>query len=64
MKLRSQSLSQLNQYNTYNDVQRILIKYPNANAWVPLKANAIDMVVLINKDTAEIIKIVDLRPWH
>src|SRR5690606_10584515 len=48
IKLRSQSLSQLNQYNTYNDVQRILIKYPNANAWLPLKANAIDMVVLIN----------------
>ena len=64
IKLRSQSLSQLNQYNTYNDVQRILIKYPNANAWLPLKANAMDMVVLINKEKAEVIKIVDLRPWN
>lgn len=63
MKSRSQSLSQLNKYNTSSDVHKILLKYPNANAWLPLKANAIDMVVLINKDTAEIIKIVDLRPW-
>lgn len=64
MKLRSQSLSQLNQYNTSNDLEEILTKYPNANAWLPLKANAVDMVVLINKEKAEVIKIVDLRPWN
>lgn len=64
MKLRSQSLSELNQYNSSNDLEKILAKYPNANSWLPLKANAIDMVVLINKDTAEIIKIIDLRPWN
>ena len=64
IKLRSQSLSRLNQYNTSNDLERILTKYPNANAWLPLKANAVDMVVLINKEEAEIIKIVDLRPWN
>lgn len=64
MKLSSQSLSQLNQYNTSNDLEEILTKYPNANAWLPLKANAVDMVVLINKEKAEVIKIVDLRPWN
>ena len=37
--------------------------YPKADAWLPLKANAIDMVVLVNKESASIIKIVDLRPW-
>lgn len=63
MKLRSQTLSQLNQFNTSDNVQKILLKYPKANAWLPLKANAVDMVVLINKEEAEIIKVVDLRPW-
>ena len=63
IKSRSQSLSQLNQYNTSNDVQKILIKYPKANAWLPLKANAVDMVALLDKERAEVIKIVDLRPW-
>lgn len=60
---RALSLKELEQYNSKTEVEKTLAKYPNADAWLPLKANAIDMVVLINKDTAEIIKIVDLRPW-
>jgi hypothetical protein len=45
-------------------VDKVLTKYPDANAWLPLKANAKDMVVLINKEKAKIVKIVDLRPRH
>ena len=37
---------------------------PKADAWLPLKAAAVDMVVLVNKESASIIKIVDLRPWQ
>ena len=61
---RVQDLKQLIQFNESSQVESILKKYPRANAWVPLKANAIDMVVLIHKESAEVIKIVDLRPWH
>lgn len=53
----------LDNYNNSENVAKILSKYPNADAWLPLKANAVDMVVLVNKETANIIKIVDLRPW-
>ncbi|MCJ0926557.1 type IV pilin accessory protein [Acinetobacter lwoffii] len=60
---RAVPVEELEQYNSKTEVKKTLAKYPNADAWLPLKANAIDMVVLINKDTAEIIKIVDLRPW-
>lgn len=60
---RAQSLELLQQYNNKNLVKKILIKYPQANAFVPLKANAVDMAVLINKEKGEVIKIVDLRPW-
>ena len=28
-----------------------------------LKANVVDMTVLINKEKGEVVKIVDLRPW-
>lgn len=42
----------------------VLEKYPNTEAWLPLKASAVDIVVLVNKEKAEVIKIVDLRPWH
>ncbi|WP_411688609.1 TfpX/TfpZ family type IV pilin accessory protein [Acinetobacter indicus] len=61
---RSLPLKELEQYNSKTEVEKILAKYPNADAWLPLKATAVDMVVLLNKEKAEVIKIVDLRPWH
>ncbi len=61
---RAQELNELNKFNTADKVKKVLDKYPQANAWVPLKANAIDMVVLMNKDKGEVVKIVDLRPWN
>lgn len=60
---RALPLKELEQYNPKTEVKKTLAKYPKANAWLPLKANAIDMVVLVNKESASIIKIVDLRPW-
>ncbi|WP_433847573.1 TfpX/TfpZ family type IV pilin accessory protein [Acinetobacter proteolyticus] len=60
---KSKNLSLLHLYNDSNLVQRILKKYPQATAFVPLKANAVDMTVLINKEKGEVVKIVDLRPW-
>lgn len=60
---RAKNLAELKQYNDAQRVVNVLKKYPKANAFVPLKTNAVDMTVLVNKDTAEIIKIVDLRPW-
>lgn len=63
MQQRAQSLNMLEQFNDKADIKKVLSKYPQADTWVPLKANALDMVVLLKKDTAEVIKIVDLRPW-
>ncbi|RZG88400.1 type IV pilin accessory protein [Acinetobacter sp. WCHAc060033] len=63
MSDRAQNLSGLNLFNSKQDVDNIIKKYSQANAWLPLKANAEDMVVLINKEKGQVIKIVDLRPW-
>ncbi|WP_445404251.1 TfpX/TfpZ family type IV pilin accessory protein [Acinetobacter vivianii] len=60
---RAQNLDVLNQFNEKAVVQKTLAKYPQATAFVPLKANAVDMTVLINKEKGEVVKIVDLRPW-
>ncbi|MDD0803743.1 MULTISPECIES: TfpX/TfpZ family type IV pilin accessory protein [Acinetobacter] len=60
---QAQSVMLLQQYNDVQQVDRILSKYPQATSFVPLKANAVDMTVLINKDKGEVVKIVDLRPW-
>ncbi|MGO1061984.1 TfpX/TfpZ family type IV pilin accessory protein [Acinetobacter lwoffii] len=61
---RALPLKELEQYNPKTEVEKTLAKYPKADAWLPLKANAVDMAVLVNKESASIIKIVDLRPWQ
>ncbi|ENV07408.1 hypothetical protein F967_00204 [Acinetobacter sp. CIP 102637] len=59
----AQNLDALYQFNDKASVEKTLSKYPQATAFVPLKANAVDMTVLINKEKGEVVKIVDLRPW-
>lgn len=60
----AQSLAKLVKFNDPKQVQQILAQYPEANAWLPLNASDIDMVVLVHKETAKVVKIVDLRPWQ
>lgn len=59
---RAQKLELLQQYNNKNEVNNTLAQYPQATAFLPMKASALDMTVLINQQ-GEVIKIVDLRPW-
>ncbi|MEG1485591.1 MAG: TfpX/TfpZ family type IV pilin accessory protein [Bacteroidales bacterium] len=63
MQQREQKLELLQQYNNKTDVEKVLAKYPQATAFLPMKASAVDMTVLIDQK-ANVIKIVDLRPWH
>lgn len=63
LKKKTIPLDQLYSYNNHNSVDIILKKYPQATGYLPLKANAVDMTVLINKEKGEVIKTVDLRPW-
>lgn len=60
---KSKNVDELEEFNNKKIVHKILNTYPQANAWLPLKSNNIDMVVLINKQKGEVVKIVDLRPW-
>lgn len=56
-------LKQLEQFNKTVDVQEIISKYPQAKAYLPLKASMIDMTVLVNSE-GDVVKIVNLRPWN
>ena len=60
---RAQKLELLLQYNNKTDVDKVLSKYPQATAFLPMKANAVDMTVLIDVK-GQVVKIVDLRPWQ
>lgn len=59
---RAKPLAELDNHNDGQNVKKILAKYPNATAFLPLKASSIDMTVLVDKD-GNVVKIVDLRPW-
>ncbi|OTG99816.1 TfpX/TfpZ family type IV pilin accessory protein [Acinetobacter sp. ANC 4973] len=63
MQQREQKLELLQQYNNKTDVEKVLAKYPQATAFLPMKASVVDMTVLIDQK-ANVVKIVDLRPWH
>lgn len=60
---RGISLKELNQVNNKEEVANVLAKYPEANAYLPLKASIVDMTVLVDAK-GQVVKIVDLRPWH
>ena len=64
IRAHAQPLSILKEFNNPHQINSVLSQYPQATAWLPLKANAVDMVVLINQKRDEVIKIVDLRPWN
>lgn len=59
---KSINLKELNQYNNKDKVKKLLAQYPQASGYLPLKANYLDMVILINKE-GKIINIINLRPW-
>lgn len=61
---KTQPLSSLIAFNAAEQIKQLTDRYPTANGWLPLKANAKDMTVLLNADTGAVIAIVDLRPWH
>lgn len=59
---RAKKIEELKQYNNMKEVDHILEKYPQATAFLPMKASAVDMTVLVDQ-SGKVVKIVDLRPW-
>lgn len=57
-------ITDLKKFNTEQQLKKVLTQYPTADAWLGLSGLQQDMVVLLNKEKAEAIKIVDLRPWN
>lgn len=57
-------LATLSASNSQEHISAVLAQHPSANAWLPLRAKHQDMVVLMHKETAAVVAIVDLRPWQ
>lgn len=61
---KTHNLSELDKWNSHKGVQNTLKLYPEATAWLALETYGVPMVVLVNKEKGEVVKIVDLRPWN
>lgn len=57
------NLDELTQYNAADVVKNELSKWPQANAFLPLKAKQQSMVVLLKRETGEVVAIMPLNPW-
>jgi hypothetical protein len=62
IRQRSRPFSVLQEFNPVEDVQAVALKWPVAGSWLPLMAG-VPMVVLLHKDSYEVVAVVDLRPW-
>lgn len=60
---RAQPLERLKEFNSESQVVEVLKQWPEADAWLPLMATVKPMVVLVKKQSLEVVAIVDLSPW-
>lgn len=63
IKTKALPLERLSSFNEADLVRAELERWPEADVWLPLMAGASPMVVLMRKETAEVVSVVDLRPW-
>ena len=57
------SLEELNKYNEASKIDKALVSYHDAHGFLPLRAQQVDMVVLLDNSGTPL-QIVDLRPWE
>lgn len=60
IKRNVRAISDLYKSNEKEKVDNLLLKYPNAQGWLPLRATTKNMVVLLNIDDLDILAIVSL----
>ncbi|SEO76325.1 TfpX/TfpZ family type IV pilin accessory protein [Acinetobacter sp. yr461] len=61
IKKNIHNINELYKKNQKKKIDDLLLKYPNAQGWLPLRATTQNMVVLMNIDKAQIMAIVDLK---
>lgn len=64
VQARLKPLTELESFNSSDAVEKAKREWPEADTWLPLKASVQSMVVLMRSDTAEVVSVVDLRPWN
>lgn len=64
IRQRARSLNELAQFNEKARVNQELKAWPEADAFLPMMARTKPMTVLVNREAAKVIAVVDLNPWQ
>lgn len=59
----AQDLKNLYAFNQADVIATELKKFPQANAWMPLRTTGLGLVVLLDRSNAKVVGIANLRPW-
>lgn len=63
LQARAKPLDDLQAFNAKSELERVLARWPQADAWLPLMSNELPMVVLLQRSSGQVETIADLRPW-
>lgn len=64
IRQHAQPLSALEKFNPTAEVAKVLARWPEADAFLPMMAKVHPVTVLIHKESARVVAIVDLNPWE
>jgi type IV pilin accessory protein len=64
IRQRALPLDELNKFNDAQEIEKILKRWPEADAFLPMMARVRPMTVLLKKNQAKVIAVVDIRPWE
>lgn len=64
IRQHAKPLTELARFNAKSTVDATLAKWPAADAFLPMMARVNPVTVLINKESAQVVAIVDLNPWE
>lgn len=64
MVARARPLDELRRYNPERSVAEVRRRWPAADAFLPMMARGKPMTVLINREAAAVVAVVDLQPWQ
>lgn len=64
IKAKAKPLAELERFNPSVEVAKLLAAWPEADAFLPMMCRVQAVTVLLNKESARVIAVVDLNPWE
>ena len=63
LQIKALPLERLWEFNEPDEIAEVSLLWPQATGWLPMRARAQSMVVLLSSDNREVLTIVPLNPW-